>query len=161
MIGAADWTDRGLRLRQLYLDAMAGEHAMLATFAGWVDASRVLVSYNGRCYDAPLLATRYRLARHCNPLTGLAHVDLLYPVRRRYRGCWENCRLATVERELLQVVREDDLPGAQAPAAWLQYLRGGSAFRLRQVLRHNAQDLVSLARLLCRLHVQDETPPCP
>jgi len=152
MIGAADWVDGRLRLRQLYLDAMAGEAAMLDTFAGWLSADRMLVSYNGRSYDAPLLATRYRLARRANPLAGLAHLDLLYPVRRRYRGVWENCRLVTVERELLRVVREDDLPGAQAPAAWLDYLRGGSARRLRQVLQHNAQDIVSLARLLCALH---------
>ncbi len=157
MIGAADWIDGRLRLRQLYLDAMAGEPAMLDTFAGWLEPHRALVSYNGRCYDAPLLATRFRLARRANPLAGLPHVDLLYPVRRRYRGCWENCRLATVERHLLQVVREDDLPGAQAPAAWLQFLRGGSAHGLRRVLQHNAQDIVSLARLLCLLH--HESPP--
>jgi uncharacterized protein len=152
MIGAADWRDGMLRIRQLYLDAMAGEAAMLDLFASWLDPTRVLVSYNGRSYDAPLLATRYRLARRANPLAGLAHLDLLYPVRRRYRGVWENCRLATIERELLGVHRHDDLPGAQAPAAWLQYLRGGSAALLRRVLQHNAQDLDSLARLLLALH---------
>ena len=71
-----------------------------------------------------MLATRYRLARRANPLAGLSHVDLLYPSRRRWRGVYENCRLATIERHVLRVVREDDLPGAQAPAAWLSYLRG-------------------------------------
>lgn len=148
MIGAADWHDGALRIRQLYLDAMAGEAAMLDLFSSWLDPSRVLVSYNGRSYDAPLLATRYRLARRANPLAGLVHLDLLYPTRRRYRGLWENCRLATIEREVLGVRRYDDLPGAQAPAAWLQYLRGGSAALLRRVLHHNARDLDSLARLL-------------
>jgi uncharacterized protein YprB with RNaseH-like and TPR domain len=108
----------------------------------------VLVSYNGKCYDAPLLATRYRLARMSNPLTGLRHLDLLHPVRRRWKGVWENCRLATVERQLLGVLREDDLPGSEAPAAWLTYLRGGSAANLRRVAHHNAQDLRSLAGLL-------------
>jgi uncharacterized protein YprB with RNaseH-like and TPR domain len=61
---------------------------------------------------------------------------------------WENCRLATVERQLLGVLREDDLPGSEAPAAWLTYLRGGSAANLRRVAHHNAQDLRSLAGLL-------------
>lgn len=148
MIGAADWHDGGLRVRQLYLTQMAGEAAMLDTFASWLTDASVLVSYNGRSYDAPLLATRYRLARRANPLAGKPHVDLLHPVRRAYRGRWENCRLATIERQLLGIVREDDLPGAQAPAAWLAYLRYGVASRLMQVVEHNRQDVATLARLL-------------
>ena len=151
MIGLADWTAEGLRLRQLTITSMAAETAMLEVFASWLAADSVLVSYNGRCYDSPLLATRYRLARMANPLAGLAHADLLFPVRRRFRGVWENCRLATVERNWLQVLREDDLPGSEAPRAWLDYLRGGSAQNLRRVLVHNDQDLRSLAMLALRL----------
>ncbi|MET0331559.1 MAG: ribonuclease H-like domain-containing protein, partial [Dyella sp.] len=75
----------------------------------------------------------------------------LHPVRRQWRGCWENCRLATAERELLGVLREDDLPGAEAPAAWLSYLRGGAATHLRRVATHNQQDLRSLAGIGLRL----------
>ena len=69
-------------------------------------------------------------------------------MRRHWKGQWENCRLATAERQLLGVVREDDLPGSEAPAAWLTYLRGGSALNLRRVAQHNAQDLKSLAGVL-------------
>lgn len=151
MIGAADWLGQSLRVRQIYLTAMGGEAAMLATFASWLRPDTVLVSYNGRCYDAPLLATRYRLVRMPNPLAGLRHLDLLFPVRRRFRGVWENCRLATVERQWLGVVREDDLPGSEAPRAWRDYLRGGSARDLRRVLAHNDQDLRSLGALLLRM----------
>ncbi|GGK10699.1 ribonuclease H-like domain-containing protein [Luteimonas terricola] len=148
MIGAADWRDVGLRIRQLCITRLAAEEAMLAAFAGWLEPETVLVSYNGKSYDRPLLSTRYRLARLRDPLPELRHVDLLHPVRRRYRGVWANCRLATVERELLGVLREDDLPGSEAPGAWLAYLRGGSASKLRRVGLHNAQDLRSLCGLL-------------
>jgi uncharacterized protein len=148
MIGAADWLDGRFRIRQLTITRMAAESAMLRTFASWISGDTVLVSYNGKCYDAPLLATRYRLARQANPLIGLGHLDLLHPVRRHWKGQWENCRLATAERQLLGVVREDDLPGSEAPAAWLTYLRGGSARDLRRVAQHNAQDLKSLAGVL-------------
>lgn len=156
MIGAADWRHdprhgAGLRIRQLTIASLAAEPAMLREFAGWLRPDTVLSSYNGRCYDAPLLNARYRLARQPNPLLGLDHVDLLFPTRRLYRGVWENCKLATVERELLRILREDDLPGAQAPAAWLQYLRGGSAALLRRVIEHNHQDVATLAQLLPRL----------
>lgn len=153
MIGAADWHEGALRIRQLTMRTMAAETAMLDAFRAWVAPDTVLVSYNGKCYDAPLLATRYRLARQTNPLFGLQHVDLLYPTRRRYRGVYENCRLATIERQVLRIVREDDLPGSEAPAAWLSFLRGGSAQTLRRVLAHNHQDVVSLSRLLRHLSV--------
>ncbi|MGN6151236.1 MAG: ribonuclease H-like domain-containing protein [Lysobacteraceae bacterium] len=145
MIGAARWTDAGLHVRQWYLTAMAAERDLLTAFAETLAPGTVLASYNGRSYDAPLLAARYRLARMANPLPACDHVDLLHPVRRRYRGRWENCRLATIERRVLGIVREDDLPGSEAPAAWLRYLRGGSARDLRRVADHNRQDLVSLA----------------
>ncbi len=151
MIGAADWHGGALRIRQLTMRTMSAETAMLDAFRTWVSPDTVLVSYNGKCYDAPLLATRYRLARQTNPLLGLPHVDLLYPTRRRYRGVYENCRLATIERQVLRIVREDDLPGSEAPAAWLSFLRGGSAQTLRRVLAHNHQDVVSLSRLLRHL----------
>lgn len=151
MIGAADWRDGGLRLRQLTIATLGAEPAMLKAFKAWLAPETVLVSYNGRSYDRPLLSTRYRLARLVDPLPALRHVDLLHPVRRRYRGVWENCRLATIERELLGVVREDDLPGREAPAAWLSFLRGGDALKLRRVGEHNAQDLRSLCQLLERM----------
>ena len=156
MIGAADWyrdamRGEGLRVRQLLMSTMAAEGAMLERFASWLSPSTVLSSYNGRSYDAPLLKTRYRLARRGDPISALDHVDLLYPTRRRYRGTWENCRLATIERQLLRIAREDDLPGSEAPAAWLNYLRGGSARNLRRVGEHNHQDVVTLAQLFLRL----------
>ena len=151
MIGAADWQPGGLRLRQLTITTMAAEAGMLRRFAQWLAPDTVLVSYTGKCYDAPLLNTRYRLARLPSPLPGLPHLDLLHPSRRRWKGRWENCRLGTIERQVLGVVREDDLPGSEAPRAWLDYLRGGSARDLRRVADHNAQDLRSLAALCLHL----------
>ena len=151
MIGAADLHDGRLRVRQLLTTTLAAEGAMLDEFARWLDADTVLVSYNGRSYDAPLLKTRYRLARRPCPIAPCAHLDLLHPARRRWRGRWENCKLATIERRVLQVLREDDLPGSEAPRAWLDWLRGGDARDLRRVLDHNHTDVRSLVALLAHL----------
>lgn len=165
MIGAADWQvaadgRQGLRVRQLTLATLGAEAAMLRVFAGWLGPGTVLSSYNGRCYDAPLLKTRYRLARLPDPLSACDHVDLLFPARRHWRGRWENCRLSTIERQVLGIVREDDLPGSQAPAAWLGYLRGGGAHDVHRVAAHNHQDVVTLAHLFLRL-VQVQPPQAP
>lgn len=154
MIGAARWQDDGFEVRQLLITTLSAEAAMLAEFARWLGPGTILASYNGRSYDSPLLRTRYRLARMPDPLAGLDHIDLLYPSRRRWRGVYENCRLATIERRVLEIVREDDLPGSEAPAAWLGYLRGGSSRNLRRVAAHNHQDVVSLSRLMLHLDRQ-------
>lgn len=157
MIGIAQWRDDALHLRQWLMTTLAAERDLLTAFADTLRADTVLASYNGKSYDAPLLAARYRLARLHNPLKGLDHIDLLYPTRRRYKGRWDNCRLATIERQLLGIVREDDLPGSEAPAAWLGYLRGGSARNLRRVADHNRQDLASLGGLLVH-HASVDSP---
>ncbi|MEO8670614.1 MAG: ribonuclease H-like domain-containing protein [Tahibacter sp.] len=156
MIGVADWHGESLRVRQLYTTTLGAEAAMLSAFASWLRPDSVLVSYNGRSYDAPLLTTRFRLQRLANPLVGIPHVDLLHPVRRRYRGVWGNCKLATIERHALHIHRDDDLPGSEAPAAWLAYLRRGETTNLMRVLEHNRQDVVTLAQLLEHMAVSIE-----
>lgn len=158
MIGTAQWLGPELVTRQLYLTALAGEAAMLEAFASALPDDAILVSYNGRSYDAPLLKGRYRMHRQAHPFEARTHLDLLHPTRRAYRGVWENCRLITIERHLLGIDRGDDLPGAQAPAAWLAYLRGQESRSLGRVLDHNRSDLVTLATLLEHFAAQRSCP---
>lgn len=151
MIGCADWHEGQLRIRQLLCTRLAAEAQMLRQFCNWLSPETVLVSFNGRSFDAPLLKTRLRLAQMAEPLSALSHIDLIYPTRRLYRGRWSDCRLSTLEANVLKVVREDDLPGAEAPRAWLSYLRFGCTAKLSRVIQHNTQDLRSLHGLLWHL----------
>ena len=64
-----------------------------------------------------------------------------------------------MERQLLRVLREDDLPGSEAPRAWRDYLQGGPATDLRRVLAHNHTDVRSLLQLLAHLAQLPSTPP--
>jgi uncharacterized protein YprB with RNaseH-like and TPR domain len=147
LIGLARLQGDVLVARQFLATRFAGEAMLLRRAGAWLGEA-ALISYNGKTFDAPLLSTRCRLARVQDWLDGRPHLDLLYPVRRAFAGRWADCRLATAERQLAGVQRHDDLPGAEAPAAWLAHLRSGDARRLPGVLQHNHQDLVSLARLL-------------
>lgn len=138
----------GWRLRQYLLTRLDAEPAYLEQVAADLTPPERLLTYNGRTFDAPLLATRFRLAGRPDPLARLPHLDLLAPTRRAFARTWPDCRLATAESRLLGVQRTDDLPGAEAPAAWLGWLRRGETGPLTAVLRHNRYDLLSLAGLL-------------
>jgi hypothetical protein len=155
LVGLARFDGNGLAITQFTTTTMAAETAMLRAVLECLSDDAVLVSYNGKSYDRPLLGTRLRLARIADPLSRFPHLDLLHPTRRRLRHDLPDCRLGTVERRWLHIVRDDDLPGSEAPAAWLAYLRGGSGALLRRVGAHNAQDLASLAALLLR-HLEDD-----
>ncbi|GAB4176228.1 MAG: hypothetical protein Fur0039_19190 [Rhodocyclaceae bacterium] len=148
LIGAARLDADCLRVRQYLLTAFAGEPAALRDLGRWTGTEPHLVSYNGKRFDLPLLAARYRLAGMPDPFAGRPHLDLLHPVRAAFRTRWPDCRLSTVERRLLGFARTDDLPGAAMPGAWLEFLRGGRLDVLPAVLEHNLYDLVSLAALL-------------
>ncbi len=159
LVGLARFRDGCLQVRQYLITRFAGEEAMLRRVAGEIEGGETLVSYNGKSFDLPLLATRLRLHRLENPLTELSHLDLLHPVRRRFARQWENCRMATVERNLLGFARSGDLPGSEAPRAWLDYVRQGSWRRLPGVIRHNRLDLMSLAVLLPALEQEPAQAP--
>lgn len=141
----------GWRLRQYLLTQLDAEPDYLAGVRDALDGVGLLVSYNGRAFDAPLLAGRFRLAGHSDPLPALPHLDLLFAVRRAYGRVWPDCRLASAEQRLLGFEREGDLPGSAAPAAWLDWLRRGEMTQLAGVVRHNRWDLLSLASLMSRL----------
>ena len=151
-IGLARWRDGALDIAQYLLSRVEGEAAMLDHARDWLAGARAMVTFNGKSFDAPLLATRYRLAGRCDPFAAPLHLDLLHPLRRAFAGRLDDCRLSTVERSLFGLVREDDLPGHEAPRAWFDWLRHGEVLALARVLVHNRLDLLSLAALLPVLH---------
>ena len=148
MVGVARYTDaQTLAVRQYLLGSFAAEAAMLRDLVSWVGRDAVLVSYNGKCFDLPLLGARCAMQRVEDGLGGLRHLDLMYTVRRAYRRHWPDCRLQTAEKRLLDLHRAGDLPGSEAPAAWQAWLRRGETVPLGGVLQHNFQDVASLALL--------------
>ena len=147
VVGLARWCGGALEVTQLLLTRLDAEQAFLTQVAAALAGVDLILSYNGKTFDLPLLAARLRLARLPDPMPGIAHLDLLHPVRRCFAGRWPDCRLASVEQRLLGRPRQGDLPGAEAPAAWLDWLRRGDGGRLQAVLGHNRVDLLSVAAL--------------
>jgi hypothetical protein len=125
VLGTARFLPDGLQLEQLFLTGFDAEQAMLEEARSSLTEADVLVTFNGRSFDAPLLATRFRLAGRADPFARMRHVDLLHPTRRLFAKRWPDCRLQTVERRLLGVERIDDLPGRDAPQAFFDWLKHG------------------------------------
>jgi hypothetical protein len=151
LVGLARLQAGAFRVRQFFLRDLGSERDLLAALVPELARTRLLVTYNGKLFDAPLLETRLALARLPRPLSGAWHLDALYPARRFWRTRWGTARLVELEYGLLGHHREADVPGALIPRLYFDYLRKGDRGPLEAVFRHNRDDLVSLAALTARL----------
>jgi len=147
LVGTARFVDGALVTEQLIVPQLGAETPVLARLAERIAAASCIVTYNGKSFDWPLLRTRFVLARL--PVPDLPyHLDLLHVCRRLWKPRLSSVRLVDMEREILRFEREDDVPGAEIPARYFEYLRTGDHARLAAVLEHNRHDLVALAALL-------------
>ena len=179
LVGFGFFAEDGFRTRQYFLRGYGEERALLDAVAGEVSAGGdgqppVLITYNGRSFDVPLIETRYQLNRLRSPFGGLPHVDMLFPARRLWKrrvpratdaaghpgfgaprvrtyGATApdespgSCSLTAIERDILGLHRQDDVPGWEIPSRYFGYARSGDASGLSAVLEHNRLDLLSLA----------------
>ena len=147
LVGLGWWQGPRFRQVQLLLPDHVDEPAFLDELRRHIPAHGWLVTYNGRGFDWPLLVARYRMARAAPP-DHAGHLDLLPLVRRLFRHRMPDARLQTAEAHLLGLNRHDDVAGWEIPARYLQFLRDGDPALLLGVVRHNEEDVRSLARLL-------------
>jgi uncharacterized protein YprB with RNaseH-like and TPR domain len=83
------WFDLGaFQVRQFLLTSYASERALLCAVAECFDAAALLVTYNGKTFDVPVMETRWLFHRMPLPLESVRHFDMLHPARRLwgYRG---------------------------------------------------------------------------
>jgi DNA polymerase III epsilon subunit-like protein len=107
----------------------------------------MIVSFNGKAFDWPLLAGRFVMNGQPAPRPP-PHLDLLHVARRIHGGRLERCNLKHLESHVLGYVREEDIEGALVAERYLQYLRSSEAALLGQVIEHNRWDVLSMAALL-------------
>src|SRR5687767_7857803 len=147
LVGVGELSGERFPVTRYFMRDLDEEPALLAALAPRFEAASGFVTFNGSGFDLPLLETRFVLARRRWPIT-LPHVDLLRPARRVWTACMPDCRLATLERDVLGLVREDDVYGSLIPALYFDFLRSRRAGPLARVFAHNRDDILSLAVLL-------------
>ncbi len=147
LIGVGSIDEEGFRVRQFFMRDYVEEPSVLASLSAHLAQFDVLITYNGKSYDQPLLETRYTMCRARHPFSRMEHLDLLFGARRLFRLRLENCRLVNLENQILGIDREGDIPGEMIPYCYFEYLRTGRAFRMAPIFHHNVLDIVSLACL--------------
>ncbi|MEO7144479.1 MAG: ribonuclease H-like domain-containing protein [Bryobacteraceae bacterium] len=147
LVGVGRIAPDGFRVRQFFMRDFGEEASLLAALAAHLQPFRVLITYNGKSYDQPLLETRFRMARFKPPFARMEHLDLLFGARRLWKLRFESCRLVELENRILGVERDGDVPGALIPAIYFEYLRARRVSHLLPVFYHNAMDILSLACL--------------
>lgn len=151
LVGLA-WPEAGgTAVVQYFLCDFDQEPALLWAVRGELMRHGILVTYNGRTFDWPLLETRLILRRARAGLPAVPHLDLLPVVRRLFRPRLPDCALRTVEQALLALERAGDLPGHLVPGRYFAWLRGAPGDGLASVFAHNRQDVLSLAVLMARI----------
>jgi len=148
LVGVA-WFDAEQRLNveQVLLRQMSEERALLAWLRQRVEAAELYVTYNGKSFDLPLLATRYVMNRE-PALPPRKHLDLVHVARRLHRNRLGGCRLVMLESDVLGFERGPDVDGGEIPARYAHFLRTGDEEALRMVVEHNAWDVASMAALV-------------
>lgn len=149
LIGVGRFSKDGFRLSQFFLREPIEEPAQLAAVLSNLGDCKVLVTYNGKSFDVPLLNTRYIANSDIAPFRSIAHIDLLHLVRRLWSDRLQSRTLGSIEENILGAMRtEEDIPGWMVPSIYFDYLKTGDARPVKNVFYHNAMDILSLASLL-------------
>ncbi len=158
MVGVGSFQGGGFAVQQLFMRNHAEEKAMLFLLGGLLDHCDFLVTFNGKNFDIPLLETRFILSRLSIPFADKANYDLLFPSRRIWRRVCHNCRLVTLEAQLLDIDRGDDIPSELISSLYFDFIRRGDPRKISPVFYHNRMDILSMVILAHRIHVTYHEP---
>lgn len=157
LVGIGWWDAGGLQVEQLVLRDFTEEYSLLQELATRIAKRPVLVTFNGKSFDWPLLQSRFTMTRAIAAPRLAAHLDLLHPARALWKLRLGSVRLAELERHVLDAPRlgwrrDHDVPSALIPQFYFDYLRGGPVAPLAGVARHNQMDLRGLAALFGKIN---------
>lgn len=147
LVGLLSWREGRFTLKQFLARHYREEKALLAAVIGELAPFKVVVTFNGKKFDIPYIEGR-TVAHNLFHRFEQEQVDLLFHARRCFRNHLPNCRLVTLEEWLLDTRRKGDIPGHLIPEVYHRFVQTQDPRLMRDILKHNAQDLFTLAQLL-------------
>jgi uncharacterized protein YprB with RNaseH-like and TPR domain len=151
LVGIAWWEGGGLEIEQFFMREYSEERSLLFALRERIAERSVLVTFNGKSFDWPLLETRYRMSRKISPPAPRAHLDFLHPARNLWGLRLGSVRLSELERHVLGRDRGADVFSDLIPRIYLDFVRGGPPERLMPIFHHNQRDLRGLVALCGRI----------
>ena len=158
LVGVGYIRNKELIVRQYMMRDYDEELFVLRHVLSHFERAKALVTFNGRAFDIPLLQSRLIMQRIRDDITSFPHVDLLHTARRVWKLRLSSCRLSALEEHIYNEPRVDDLPGVEVPQRYFDYLKCRDFSLLEDILKHNAQDIATLVRLLYTLSELHENP---
>jgi uncharacterized protein YprB with RNaseH-like and TPR domain len=152
LIGLGEFQETYVRIHQYFLPDFGREISAYLDMEKLWQRKNILLSYNGKSFDYPLLRNRFILNRIDNPFETYTHLDLLHPTRRLWKNRLPSCSLETVEQYIFSFSRWRDIEGSLIPQAYFTFLQTGDFRDIERIIDHNQQDILSLARLLFHMH---------
>jgi len=148
LLGFGVFTGEGIEIRQYFLPDYGRESIPYSEMLNCFSGKEVLVSFNGKSFDFPLLNNRFILNRIRNPFLTFQHLDLLHPARRIWKSLLESCSLNNIENQIFQFSRWNDISGYMIPQVYFDFVRSGNLQEILRVITHNQQDIITMGRLL-------------
>jgi len=158
LVGTGFYENGSYVVRQYFMRDYDEEAAMLSELNELISGHQGFVTFNGKSFDINLLQSRFVSNKIRTNISNKPNIDLLYPARKVWRMKLENCRLSSLEENILGQRRHDDIPGALIPSVYFEYLESRDASEIKRVIRHNEQDILSMVSLLYRLSVMLQNP---
>jgi uncharacterized protein YprB with RNaseH-like and TPR domain len=147
LIGTMECCADGFAFHQYFARDYSEEASILSAFSERLKTAKMVVTFNGKSFDVPFLHNR-AIATGVTLPHPKTHLDLLHEARRHFGRTTPNHKLQTLEKCICGKCREDDIPGAEIPAAYHEFVRTGNARKISQILTHNLHDLLTMADLM-------------
>ena len=146
LVGLGYFRDDRFQVSQFFLGDLAEEKHFIREIGQFFAQMgfRSVVTFNGKAFDMPLLETRFILHSEILSLSALPHLDFLFSARSLWSHKHESCRLYHLAQQILEADREEDIPSAEIPHRYFEFLRTGDFTLIEPILYHNQEDLLSL-----------------
>jgi uncharacterized protein YprB with RNaseH-like and TPR domain len=151
LVGLGFFRDNSFIIRQHFLPDYSEEHGFLLNLFSDLPGD-LIVSFNGKAFDMPLLVNRFLIQRLDSDFFSHRHLDVLFTLRRFFKLKLPDCTLKTAEMNLLSFERLNDIPSEQIPQTYFNYLRSGQCDEIYQVIVHNLWDIVSTMGVMVELN---------
>ncbi|MEJ2293536.1 MAG: ribonuclease H-like domain-containing protein [Candidatus Lokiarchaeota archaeon] len=166
IIGLGFFQDNQYQIKILFARNLEEEIALCDHFRKEIlPHFKCFISYNGKSFDIPYIANRLLYFFEENPMisndevpyenanTKYHHIDLYHNCRRKYKGLFNSYTLTNIERKLLEMKRENELPSTLVGFCYQLYLEDPqeNVGLIREVINHNYWDVYSLPLILSRL----------